>query len=123
MENLAFGDLNIQVIVAAPPERTIRLVWTGKSNDRTPGRVLDPFLNGVVEEAAEQGAGVEMRFERLDHFNSSTITSLIGLVQKAQRRSVRLLLSFDKTVKWQKLSFDALRVLAKGDGLLEIRSI
>ena len=122
MENLAFGNLKIEVIVVALPESTIRLLWTGKSNDRTPGRTLDPFLSGVVEEAAQQNARVEAHFERLEHFNSSTITSIIGLVQKAQRKGVRLLILFDRTVKWQKLSFDALRVLVKGDGLLEIRS-
>jgi hypothetical protein len=122
MQNLAFGDLAIQVADDEAPG-WVRLAWSGKSNDRQPGKALDPFFAAVVKEATEKGVGIEMRFERLEHFNSATITSLIGLVQQARSKGIKLALVFDKTLKWQKLSFDALRVLGKGDGLLEIRSV
>ena len=124
MQNLAFGDLAVEIADdAALAGGCIRLVWTGKSNDRQPGKVLDPFFSTVLEEAIQKGIGIEMHFERLEHFNSATITSLIGLVQQAHGKGVKLALVFDRALKWQKLSFDALRVLGKGDGLLEIRSI
>jgi hypothetical protein len=122
MQNLAFGDLAIE-IADDDAGGAIRLVWSGKSNDRQPGKVLDPFFGAVVRDATQKGVGIEMRFDRLEHFNSATITSLIGLVQQARNKGIKLALVFDKALKWQKLSFDALRVLGKGDGLLEIRSI
>ena len=122
MEKLVFGDLTIEVGESASIE-PIQLLWKGKSNDRQPGKALDPYLGGVIQEASAQGRSVEMHFEGLEHFNSSTLTSIIGLVQKARHLRVPLGIVFDRSLKWQKLGFDALRVLAKGDGLLDIRSI
>jgi hypothetical protein len=120
LDNLVFGDLTIQVDETTSPEGPIVLSWVGKSQDRQPGKALDPFLGGVVQRAEETGRAVEMRFEKLTYFNSSTLTAIIGLVQQTRRRSVRLAIVFDRKLKWQKLSFDAIRVLGKGDGLLEI---
>ena len=40
----------------------------------------------------------------------------------ARQRNVRLVLVYNPQLKWQKLSFDALRVFAKDD-LLELRSL
>jgi len=122
MDNLVLGDLEVQV-TDDPSGGWIRLTWSGKSNDRQPGKVLDPYFDALVSDAASRGIGIEMRFDRLEHFNSSTITSLIGLVQQARSRGVKLSLVYDRTLKWQKLSFDALRVLGKEDGLLEIRPV
>src|SRR5207247_1159932 len=94
----------------------IQLLWKGKSNDRQPGKKLDPFLAEAIQEASAQGRSVELRFEALEHFNSSTLTSIIGMVQKARHLRVPLVIVFDRALKWQKLGFDALRVLAKSDG-------
>jgi hypothetical protein len=118
MDHLAAGDLEVRV---GDKPGCLLLEWRGRSNDRQPGRVLDPWFSALVEEAAAKGMSIEMRFEALEHFNSATITSLIGVVQQARARGVKLLLVYARALKWQKLSFDALRVLGKGDGLLEIR--
>jgi hypothetical protein len=64
---------------------------------------------------------IELHFEKLEHFNSSTITSIIQLIQDSRARGVKLVLVYDEALKWQKLSFDALRVFARDD-LLELRS-
>ena len=122
MENLVFGDLTI-VVGGSSVGEPIQLLWRGKSNDRQPGKTLDPYLGAVLQEASAQARPVEMRFEALEHFNSSTLTAIIGAVQKARHLRVPLALVFDKALKWQKLGFDALRVLSKGDGLLDIRGI
>jgi hypothetical protein len=119
MEDLIVGDLKIQVVVRGPS--TIELLWTGKSNARNPTSILQPFFSQVLAAATEQQLAVELHFEKLEHFNSSTITSIIQLIQEARTKSVKVTILFDHAVKWQKLSFDALRVFAKGDGLLELR--
>jgi hypothetical protein len=121
MQTLRAGDL---VLEAAPrgPQDPIRLHWRGKSNDRHPGKILAPHFATALEEAAAQGVPIEMHFEALDHFNSSTITALIQLIQSARSKGVRLVLVYNQQLKWQKLSFDALRVFAKGDGLLDLQS-
>lgn len=121
MESLKAGDLAIEVHAAAAPE-PLRLVWQGKSNERNPGQVLGPFFAQAIEEASARGVAIEMRFEGLDHFNSSTITSLIQLIQDCRRTTTHLVVVYDASVKWQRLSFEALRVFSKGDGLLELRA-
>lgn len=122
MEKLVFADLTIEVEPSASGE-PIQLVWRGKSNDRQPGKVLDPYLAAALSEASAEGRALEMRFSALEHFNSSTLTAIIGAVQKARHLRVPLTIVFDRSIKWQKLGFDALRVLSKGDGLLDIRGV
>ncbi len=121
MEDLVFGELRLRVDASRPS--ALAVVWEGKSVDRQPGKVLDPYLEALVASAKDGQRSLEMRFERIEHFNSSTITSLIGLVQRARASAVPLSLVYDKSLKWQRLSFDALRVLGKSDGLLEVRSV
>jgi hypothetical protein len=118
VESLRAGDLTIEAI-CPPPPAPLRLVWRGKSDDRNPQNALAPYFAQVLERAAERGTAVEMRFDELDHFNSSTIGAVIKLIQDARARGVRLVLLYDARVKWQKLSFDALRVF-KVDELLEL---
>lgn len=112
----------LSIAVNKTPE-AIELTWTGKSIDRQPAKILDPFFKTALAEAETAAAAIEMRFERLEHFNSSTLAALIALVQQAHGKGIKLVIRFDRALKWQRLSFDALRVLAKGDGLLEIKSV
>jgi hypothetical protein len=122
MEGLKAGDLTIEVVEReAPP--SLQLIWRGKSNDRSPRRTLAPFFEKVLDEAQVRGKGapVELAFAGLDHFNSSTITSVIELIQEARTRAVPLVIMYDGKVTWQKVTFEALRVFVKNDGLLELR--
>ena len=121
IESFSAGDL----IITAEEESagSIRLIWQGSSTDRYPGRVLGPYFSTVLGEAATRRSPVEMRFEKLEHFNSSTITCIIQVIQDARKRGVRLVITFDHSLKWQRLSFDALRVFTKGDELLELRAV
>lgn len=120
MEDLKTADLVIEVREAAEPP-TLLLSWRGRSAERYPNRVLGPFFAQALDRAAELGAALEMRFHALEHFNSSTITAVIELIQDARARGVRLVIAYDGSIKWQRLSFDALRVFNRGDALLELR--
>ncbi len=120
MTDFAAGDLKL----AANPQRSdaIELSWLGRSNDRSPGKLLMPHFQGVLAEAAERGVPLELHFQKLEHFNSSTITMIIQLIQESRSKGVRLVMSYDQALKWQKISFDALRVFARDD-LFQLRSI
>ena len=120
MQSLYAGDLHIDV-----EERSgmLLLRWKGKSTDRQPGAALDPFFMAVLAEALEKSASVEMRFEQLLHFNSSTISCLIQMIEDARAKSVRMLLTYNAKAAWQRLSFDALRVFAMNNSLLELRPV
>ena len=120
MNDFAAGDLKL----TANGQRSdvIELTWLGRSNDRYPGKVLMPYFQGVLAEAVERGVPLELHFHKLEHFNSSTITMIIQLIQEARSRGVRLVMSYDQALKWQKMSFDALRVFAKDD-LFQLRAV
>jgi hypothetical protein len=120
MDSLVADALTIEADEPTPPE-PLTLTWRGKSDDRYPDKVLKPYFAQVLARAAERGGGVEMHFEHLEHFNSSTISTIIRFIQDARQKGVRLVLVYNQALKWQKLSFDALRVFAKDD-LLELRA-
>jgi hypothetical protein len=120
VESLRAGSLVIEA-EDAPARGFVVLNWQGKSSDRNPEKVLEPFFVQTLAEAERRQLGVEMHFEKLAHFNSSTIGYLIQLIQETRRRGVSLVMVFDHALMWQKLSFDALRVFAKDNSLLELR--
>ena len=119
MENLQFGDLTIEVAVT--PEAVFRCTWKGKSNERNPPEILRPWFDKLLASATEKHGTIEMHFERIEHFNSSTITALIRLIQTCRKATIKLVMVYDQTLKWQRLSFDALRVFEKNDELFSLR--
>ena len=126
MDDFISGDLRITVADAGEPsgDATVRrYVWAGRSNDRQPGKLLAPYFSRVLADAQEHKATIEMHFERLEHFNSSTITAFIQLIQDARQKAVPLVFVYNQTFKWQRLSFDALRVFVKGDRLLDLKAV
>jgi hypothetical protein len=122
---LPFDSAGLHIEAAGPNPGDlagIRLIWTGRSAARTPGESLLPYFNDVLQMAAETTASVTMHFELLDHFNSATVATLVQLIEQARARGVPLLFVHDEKVKWQKLTFDALRVFVKDDDLFRVCS-
>jgi hypothetical protein len=119
--NLTSGELAIEVEDLADERIVCR--WRGRSVERDPGQVLSPYFEQLLEAAHGRRAELEMRFDSLDHFNSSTIAALIRFIQSARGRGVRLVLFYDASLKWQRLSFEALRVLDKNDNLFRLVSV
>ncbi len=107
MVNLHADDLTIEVDERTPG--VLLLSWLGRSTARSPGGVLHPWFEQLFSYAREKSSSVDMRFERLEHFNSSTIAVLIQLINSAQDRGIKLTVRYDAKLKWQTLSFDALR--------------
>jgi hypothetical protein len=120
MQSLIVGDLRIEALQDEGAS-AVQLLWKGKSNNRHPGEALAPYFRSVLATVASRRVPLELHFEKLEHFNSSTISSIILLIQESRSRSVKLVLVYDQGLKWQKLSFDALRVFASDD-LLELRA-
>ncbi len=119
MEDLKNGDLTIEV--AEQPGSVVSCTWRGKSNERNPPEILKPWFDKLVAAAGERKATIEMHFEKIEHFNSSTITALIKLIQTCRKSSLKLVMVYDQSLKWQRLSFDALRVFEKNDDLFHLR--
>jgi hypothetical protein len=107
MDSLKSDDLTIHVDLSVP--ECIRLDWTGRSNARNPAEAIGPFFDQVLAEAAGPERQIEMHFEALEHFNSSTIATLIHLINQAGKAKVALRIHYDAELKWQALSFEALQ--------------
>ncbi len=119
-EQLSAGDLTI-VPRQSGAGAALELLWSGKSNDRQPAKILGPYFGRMIEHARSQSVPMELHFETLDYLNSSTITAIIQVIQDARAQGVKLVIVFDPGRRWQKLSFDALRVFVRDDGLVELR--
>jgi hypothetical protein len=104
-------------------ERTIRLVWSGRSTARNPSEVLNPYLEKVAETAKGLGVDVEMHLQRLEYLNSSTIAALIRALRILRRQKTKTVLIYDGELGWQQRSFEALSVFQGSDGLVEIRGV
>ena len=98
----------------------MQLFWRGKSNDRHPARTVVPYVAEILAFARAEHAAVHLHFETIEHMNSSTITAIIQIIQEAKARATELVIVFDPAKTWQKLSFEALRVFAKDDGMLKL---
>lgn len=120
MLKLDAGEL--QINVEERPDALL-LLWNGKSIDRQPARLLEPFFATALAEATQKGVRIEMRFERLAHFNSSTISCLIQMIEDSRTKRTRLILTYDSQLAWQRLSFDALRVFQNTNAHFEIRTV
>jgi hypothetical protein len=121
MTRSVFGDLTIDLDDGTVG--LLRLDWSGKSNHRQPDTVLAPFFADVTSRAVSGQRALEMHFEQLEFFNSSTITAIIQYVKELRDRKVKLTVSFDARHRWQKIFFDALCIFDKGDGLFTIQSV
>jgi hypothetical protein len=119
MPACVFGELTIDV-VDDDLRGIIRLDWTGKSNHLRPDTLLSSLFAETISRAVGQRKALDMHFERLEFFNSSTITAIIGFIKNVRDRRVKLTVTFDPEHRWQKIFFEALRMFDKGDGLFSI---
>jgi len=122
MESFVAGELRIEPELGAAPA-PIRLHWLGKSTALHPEKVIGPYLTAALDVAAGDRRPVEMHFEKLGFFNSSTVTAIIQTIQAARARSVALTLVFDGSTRAQKTSFEALRGLVASDGLVALKGV
>lgn len=100
----------------------IRLAWKGKSVERKPGEFLSPILLDVLKSSSEFNKRICLDFRELSYMNSSTITPLIKILERAKRGGNQLTVLYDCKLKWQELSFSALRIFETDDQRVSIRS-
>lgn len=120
MQGMVVGDLRIEAL-EDEASTSVQLLWKGKSTHRHLGEALAPYFRKVLAAAGTKRLPIELHFEKLEHVTSPTITSILRLIQESRARSIKLIMIYDETCEWQKLSFAALRVLARDD-LLELRA-
>lgn len=121
MKTFEHGELSLRISRRAVPP-TIDIVWSGRGSDPRARAPMVFWFEDVLDSAAEDGARVEMRFEQLVHANSATITAILQMIQEARARRVALAVVFDPSNRWQKMSFEAMRVVTADNPLIELRT-
>jgi hypothetical protein len=104
---VVLGELTIDAKRSG--EDRIEVLLTGKSSSRDAGRELHPVFDKLLSGAKLEKRTLVMHFERLEYFNSSTIAALVQFIRTAQLAGVGMVVRYDEQLKWQAMSFEALR--------------
>lgn len=112
--------LTIQVIEY---ETSIDVLWEGKSIDREPGKFISPILMKVLEMASVLNKRVIMDFNSLSYMNSSTVTPIIKILERAKKGMTKITVFYQKSLKWQDLNFSALEIFRTKDNRVEIKGL
>lgn len=120
MESFVLGELRIDVA-----EESGRLVlrWRGACRERNPGVTLTPFFEGALARAIERALPVELHFEALSYFNSSTVGMLLRFIEAAVHRKVKVRLLYDATQRWQGHNFEAIALLNRTGSTVEVHRV
>ena len=110
MHGTVFGDLSIEV--GGTPQG-LELIWRGSSNSRNPGEALRAYFKVALAEASTRRAKLDLHFEHLIQFNSSTVSFLLHLVDEAAAQGVALTYFYDGSQRWQAHNFEALALLKR----------
>ena len=87
------------------------LTWIGKSEARDPSSVINPYLKEIFEKF--KGKNLEIKFEKLQYMNSSTVPPIIQLIKDLEENSITSKITYDKSSKWQVASFKALETIVR----------
>ena len=107
MDTIVLGELS--ATFDRPEARPVRVRFSGRSSSRDAGKVLAPVFDQALASALAEKHGLEIHFEALEYFNSSTIAALVQFIRAAQEKGVPLTVFYDGGLKWQAMSFDALK--------------
>lgn len=114
------GSLSIEVV---ENDTTIDVKWDGKSVEREPAKFISPILIKVLKMASDHNKRIIMDFRNLSYMNSSTITPIIKILDRAKKGLSKITIVYQRSLKWQELNFTALEVFATEDKRLEIRGV
>src|SRR5689334_18348741 len=101
----------------------IRAHFRGRSVLRDPEVLLVPLFDNLAAGAIKTHFPVQLHFEELEFFNSSTISCIMQCIIGIRDKGVRTVIRYNSRQKWQKVFFDALSMMRGSGGLLEVQSV
>ncbi len=114
---------NLLKIAVEEKSESIDVCWTGKSIDRNPGKFITPILTSVLDKSVSGKKEIILDFRKLAYLNSSTITPIIKVLERAKRGTIRVTILYDKALKWQELNFSALEIFNTEDKRVNIEGL
>lgn len=123
MGKIELYEDNLLQIEIIENKNSINMVWTGKSIHRKPSEFITPILAEIIKKSTANKKRIILDFRRLHYMNSSTITPVIKILERAKRGAVEITLLYNKALKWQDLSFSALDIFQTKDGRVDIKGV
>ncbi len=102
---------------------SVTIRFSGKSILRDPAEFLMPILIRALESAEKSEKRLVMDFCALAYMNSSTLTPVIKVLERARLGEGRVTALYKKSLKWQHISFSALSIFQTPDGRIEIKGV
>ncbi|HZA50479.1 MAG TPA: hypothetical protein VE549_07050 [Myxococcaceae bacterium] len=119
-ENFNDGPLVLRLYETA---EMVCLEWRGQSMAREPGKFLLPVLSKALDWGLQRDKPLVIDFQQLEYLNSSTITPVIRILEHARRGHSRVRIVYNKSLKWQSLSFTALELFKTPDARIDVRGV
>lgn len=117
-EKFASHFLTLEKIVG---DTSITIRFIGKSNERNPSKFISPILSDVLHQSDSGNKEIILDFKELEYMNSSTITPILKILDKATReKNYRITIVYRQSLKWQDLSFSALKIFELKDNTIKI---
>ena len=114
---------NLLKIELEEKKDSIKIGWSGKSIDREPGRFITPILVNAIRRSSSLNKRIILDFRELAYMNSSSITPVIKILERAKRGRTQIRVVYKKSLKWQDLSFSALEIFRTKDRRVEIKGL
>lgn len=112
------NQLHVEVDEA---DAAVRMRFLGKSMLREPGEFLLPLLLKTLSDAIDVKKRIVLDFRELAYMNSSTLTPVIKILERARVGKGEITLVYRKALKWQDISFSALVIFQTPDGRIAIQ--
>ena len=107
MKNFKGGSLEINL---SKEGNKNLMQWHGQSVDRSPSALLNPYLDGLINDL--KGTELIVDFIKLEYMNSSTVPPIIQFLKNIDASGITTTITYDANSKWQAASFKALETLA-----------
>ena len=104
-------------------EISFNIKWKGISIEREPTKLIAPILTNIIKKSSDRNKSVLLDFRELSYMNSSTITPVIKILERAKRSKTQIEVYYKKSLKWQDLIFSALEIFQTKDRKVQIKGI
>ncbi len=116
MSNVTTYKEELLILEISETEQRIVCTFKGKSVERNPGKFLNPILSDLLMEGKKKNERIFVVFTELDYMNSSTIMTISKFLEKGKDTSCKITVQYDSNRRWQKMSFNALKIFQTNDG-------
>ena len=89
----------------------VSIVFEGKSDRQDPSEIISPWSERVIPTLS--GFEVDVDFRGLEYLNSSSFMPIFKMLSGARDVADSVLVRYDGSVNWQRLSFASLETISK----------